>query len=66
MRHCIFFDLLPFVQIVVRASLVVGVVRGKSPWGVLWSRAWVKTLLEVMGEGNDWRCGVVGGTIHCV
>jgi len=49
----------------VRASLVVGVVRGKSPWGVLWSRAWVKTLLEVVGEGNDWRCGVVGGTIHC-
>lgn len=55
--------------LVVRASIVEGVVHGKSQWGVLWSCAWVKTLLQVVG-GNEWRCGVVvcgreDDLIHC-
>ena len=48
----------------VRASVVGGVVPGKSQWGVLWSCAWVKTLSQVVvGSGGGKRLALWVGVV---
>ena len=47
-----------------RASVVGGVVPGKSQWGVLWSCAWVKTLSQVVvGSGGGKRSALWVGVV---